>query len=317
MVTKKKGKTMYYLIKNTLEACDLDTIRAVQTRKTPFVAVISSEEWKTNRECFHMEIDREIDLPTVMQTRSIMTHDVLIGNIYIPKFAYKDGVTGIFSFAINSKGAVFIDDSGIVEDITRDISENKHWRTPGLERCLYDILEHLIAQDMSKLGQTQNALEKVEDRILSGDSEPAMTGLNKLRKNLLEMESHYNQLIDLGEALVENENEMFDEDKVRYFHRFIGRVERLKEMVTNLKDYSATLRDLIQARTDVKQNNIMTILTVITAIFTPLTLITGWYGMNFKYMPELEYRWSYPVVILLSIAIVVSCVLYIKKKKWM
>ena len=305
---------MYYLIKKTLESCELEDIKA---KKGPFVAIISQDEWVKNRDCFHMEMDREIQMPTVMQTRSIMTHDVLIGNIYIPKFAYKDGVTGLFSFAINSKGVVFIDDSGIVEEIAQDIIENKHWRTPGLERCLYEFLEHLVALDMAKLGETQNALEKLEDRILNEGSEPTVTGLNKLRKSLLEMERHYNQLIDLGQALEENENDIFEDDKLRYFRRFIGRVERLKEMVTNLKDYSSQLRDLIQEKTDVKQNNIMTILTVITAIFTPLTLITGWYGMNFKYMPELEFKWSYPVVIMLSIAIVVSCVMYIKKHKWM
>ena len=305
---------MYYLIKTTLEPCDIEAVKA---RKTPFIAVISSEEWKVNRDSFHMEMDREIVLPTVMQTRSIMTHDVLKGNIYIPKFAYKDGVTGIFSFAINSKGAVFIDDSGIVDEIVQDIIENKHWRTPGLERALYEILEHLIALDMAKLGQTQAALEKLEDKILTDKSEPAMTGLNKLRRSLLEMERHYNELIDLGQALEENENDMFEDDKLRYFRRFIGRVERLKEMVTNLKDYATQLRDLIQEKVDVKQNNIMTVLTVITAIFTPLTLITGWYGMNFKYMPELEYKWSYPAVILLSISIVALCIMYIRKKKWM
>ena len=305
---------MYYLIKKTLEPCDL---AAVEARKTPFIAVISSEEWKKNRESFHMEMDREIVLPTVMQTRSIMTHDVLIGNVYIPKFAYKDGVTGIFSFAINSKGAVFIDDSGIVDEIVEDIIENKHWRTPCLERALYEMLEYLIALDMAKLGQTQAALEKLEDKILTDKSEPAMTGLNKLRRSLLEMERHYNELIDLGQALDENENDMFEDDKLRYFRRFIGRVERLKEMVTNLKDYAGQLRDLIQEKVDVKQNNIMTVLTVITAIFTPLTLITGWYGMNFKYMPELEYKWSYPAVILLSASIVALCIMYIKRKKWM
>jgi magnesium transporter len=131
------------------------------------------------------------------------------------------------------------------------------------------------------------------------------------------MERHYNQLIDLGHTLEENENDIFEDDKLRYFRRFIGRVERLKEMVTNLKDYATQLRDLIQEKVDVKQNNIMTVLTVITAIFTPLTLITGWYGMNFKYMPELEYKWSYPAVILLSISIVALCIMYIRKKKWM
>ena len=61
----------------------------------------------------------------------------------------------------------------------------------------------------------------------------------------------------------------------------------------------------------------MTVLTVVTTIFMPLTLIVGWYGMNFRYMPELNYEWSYPVVIVLSILIVVISLIFFKKKKWL
>ena len=61
----------------------------------------------------------------------------------------------------------------------------------------------------------------------------------------------------------------------------------------------------------------MTVLTVITSIFLPLSLIAGWYGMNFRYMPELDWRWSYPVVLVVSVLIVVFCLVLFKKKKWM
>ena len=58
-------------------------------------------------------------------------------------------------------------------------------------------------------------------------------------------------------------------------------------------------------------------LTVITTIFMPLTLIAGWYGMNFRYMPELGWRIGYPLVIVISIAIVVFCLIIFKKKRWL
>jgi magnesium transporter len=61
----------------------------------------------------------------------------------------------------------------------------------------------------------------------------------------------------------------------------------------------------------------MTVLTVVTAIFMPLTLIVGWYGMNFKYMPELDSVWGYPAVIVISILIVVFCLIFFKRKKWL
>ena len=131
------------------------------------------------------------------------------------------------------------------------------------------------------------------------------------------MRSHYEQLIDLGQELEENENGFFAEENLRYFRLFTERVLRLQDNLTNLRDYIAQLRDFFQAKVDVKQNRIMTILTIITSIFMPLTLIAGWYGMNFRYMPELYSIWGYPAVILVSIAIVVGCLVYFRKKKWL
>ena len=77
------------------------------------------------------------------------------------------------------------------------------------------------------------------------------------------------------------------------------------------------LRDLYKAHIDIKQNRIMTVLTVVTTVFMPLTLIVGWYGMNFKYMPELEWRLGYPIVIVISLIIVAGSLLFFKLKKWL
>ena len=68
---------------------------------------------------------------------------------------------------------------------------------------------------------------------------------------------------------------------------------------------------------DVRQNRIMTVLTVVTAIFMPLTLIAGWYGMNFVYMPLLHKTWGYPAVIVASLTIVVAGLWYFRHKKWL
>ena len=147
------------------------------------------------------------------------------------------------------------------------------------------------------------------------DSYPAK--MNDIRGNLLDLRVHYEQLIDLAQELQENENGFFREENLRYFNMFTERVIRLQATVTGQREYVTQLRDLIQSQLDERQNRIMTVLTVITSIFLPLTLIAGWYGMNFRYMPELDWRWSYPAVLVVSVLIVVCCLVLFKKKKWM
>ena len=106
-------------------------------------------------------------------------------------------------------------------------------------------------------------------------------------------------------------------DNLRFFELFTARVTRLQGLVSTLKEYTMQVRELYQSELSVKQNRIMTVLTVVTTIIMPLTLVTGWYGMNFKYMPELDSPLAYPVVIGVVILMAVSGIIYFKKKKWL
>ena len=198
-----------------------------------------------------------------------------------------------------------------------EIGRTKKWRLPSLERFLYDLLEVSIAGDLSLLEGTEHCLNGIEEAILAGEIESYPPEMNDIRGDLLDLRVHYEQLIDLGQELEENENGYFREENLRYFHMFTERVARLQDMVMGQREYVSQLRDLMQTQLDVRQNRTMTVLTVITSIFMPLTLIAGWYGMNFRYMPELAWKYSYPVVIAVSVLIVVVCLVWFRKKKWM
>ena len=149
------------------------------------------------------------------------------------------------------------------------------------------------------------------------DDSSYINTVNEIRGNVRDLRVHYAQLIDLSQELEENENGFFTEENIRYFHMFTSRVERLYNLAAYLRDYTEQLGDVYHLQLEAKQNRIMTVLTVVSTIFMPLTLITGWFGMNFRYMPELEWRGSYPVVIIVSVLIVVVCLILFKKKKWM
>ena len=305
---------MYYLIREALEPCEAG---AVTGSGAPYVAILTPEQWRRDRDMFSMGIDMESEPAAAITTRAVVNYDSLTGSIAIPRVGESAHFSGSFSFALDEKGVVFIDGSGLAEDITRAVAASKRWRIPSLERFLYDFLEQIIAPDLPRLEAFEHDLERMESEILAGDPETVLPRLNDLRGDLLDLNLHYGQLMDLSQELEENENGFFAEENLRYFRLLTARTERLRDMVGSLRDYTVLLRDLIRTQIDVKQNRIMTLLTVITTIFTPLTLITGWYGMNFKYMPELEYRWSYPVVVLISLAIAIGCILYFKKKKWL
>ena len=88
-----------------------------------------------------------------------------------------------------------------------------------------------------------------------------------------------------------------------------------QENFPNYREIFLQLRELYQSQQDAQQHKIMCILTIVTTLFLPLTLLTGWYGMNFAYMPELHWKYGYPAVIIAAIVIVAIEIMYFKKKK--
>lgn len=91
---------------------------------------------------------------------------------------------------------------------------------------------------------------------------------------------------------------------------------RLRDDVELLRGSVVHLQDAYQSFIDLKTNHTMQIFTVVSTIFFPLTLIVGWYGMNFKYMPELQWKYGYVFVIALSVIVVAVLAIIGKKKKW-
>ena len=141
--------------------------------------------------------------------------------------------------------------------------------------------------------------------------------LNDIRGDLRDLRTHYSQLIDLAQEFEENENNFFLHENLRYFKLFTSRIERMRDETIAVSDHAIQIRDIYKAHLDIKQNRIMTVLTIVTTVFMPLTVIAGWYGMNFQYMPELTSKLGYPIVIIVSVLIVVVSLIVFKLKKWL
>ena len=309
-----RGAVMYYTIKNTLEETSLPQFKASDEK---YVAVLTSLEWFENRDKFDMGIEMDIDLSTVNSTKAEVNYDSLTGTFSLPD---RDDISKPninFAFALDEKGIVFIDDNGFVNKAIGRIISTKRWAVPSLERFIYDFLEQIVTRDQVLLEGYDKELDTIESDILSPSENDPSLRVSRIRSDLRDLRVHYEQLLDLGQELEENENNFFTKENTRYFHLFTQRVSRLHDITTSLRDYSIQIRDLYQSQLDKKQNRIMTLLTVITSIFMPLTLIAGWYGMNFKYMPELDKEAAYPIVIIVSIVIVVVSLIFFKKKKWL
>ena len=311
-----------YLLKESLQPCAEEEFtfpeaRTEAGRYPQYVAVLTPEEWAKKSHLFGMTTEQDLSMGSVRSTKAEVGFDSLTGSFLIPDRSALCEKRWRFSFALDGNGIAFIDDSGKADEMTDEIARSKHAKRPCLERFLYDFLELIIAEDLSLMQDIEKELDDFESRVLSGEEKLSLERINEMRSRMRERRIHYAQLIDMTQELEENENGFFKEKDLNYLHLFMNRMLRLDDIAASVRDHASQVRELYQTQLDVRQNHTMTLLTVITTIFMPLTLITGWYGMNFRYMPELEKPWAYPAVILVSLAIAVGCLIFFKKKKWM
>ncbi len=304
---------MYYLIENTLKKCP-----NILTKDStiPYVAIMSLEQWQKEREFLDLGIDMDFDTLDIHTTMAEVNYNSITGSFAIPYINEGSVDYRKFAYVINEDGIIFIDDNNVVSDIVNRISLTRKWRMPSLERFIYDFLEEIIASDLSILEDYEKLLAET-DKAINSKEEIDLENINVIRDHLRVLRTHYDRLIDLTQELEENENDFFSEENIRFFTLFSKRAGRLFDMTNSLLDYTSQIRDDYEAGIADRQNHIMTILTVVTTIFMPLTLIAGWYGMNFKYMPELNSVYGYPVIIALSILIAALCMVFFKYKKWL
>lgn len=301
---------MYFLIKEILQECGKNEIKNCDDK---YVAVLTSSEWKSEKDIFDFGIDLDLETSEILSTSADVNFDSLTGTFCVPnrQCLFEEQK---FAFALDENGIVFIDDSGVVEKITQNIQQSRRWRFPSLERFIYDFLDQIIKDDLRLMNNYERELGMMENTIMADDVlDP--NRVNDMRGDIRDLKNHYEQLLDLGQIFEENENNFFKPENIRYFHLFLNRIERLRDLSSSIRDYTVQIQDFYKSHLDIKQNRIITVLTVITSIFMPLNLITGWFGMNFKYTSDMD--WGYPLVIAASVLIVVVCFFVFKKKKWL
>jgi len=190
--------------------------------------------------------------------------------------------------------------------------------TMTLEKLIYAFFDELLSRDVGYLERVGMEVTEMEESILEGKPEEDINvDLLRIKRKLLEIRNYYEQCLDIFEVLDADENEIFLEtDSLMYVANMRQRITRLREDVDSINNAVVHVQDAYSAHMDAKMNNTMKYLTVLTTIFFPLTIIVGWYGMNFEAMPEFKWDYGYLYVIILSIVVIILFAIVAGKNKW-
>lgn len=183
-----------------------------------------------------------------------------------------------------------------------------------LVHALLDIIVDNYFVIMEKLG---DEIEFLEDELVTNPTQKTLQTIHKMKRAMIFLRKAVWPLREVIGTLERGETPLIKESTGIYLRDIYDHTIQVMETIEVFRDMLSGMFDIYLSSISNKMNEIMKVLTVIATIFIPLTFIVGLYGMNFKYMPELEWRWGYPMILILMLTAVIFMLAYFRKKRWL
>lgn len=184
-----------------------------------------------------------------------------------------------------------------------------------LGKVIYSFFEKLIKSYPEVADRIEKEIMDLEHEIIINKGENCIYEIIRIRKELLVLKRYYEQALFALDVISGNDNNFLDNNDIKSFNGLSNILDRKFQNILNLREDLVHVRESYEAEFDISLNMTMRFFTVITAIFLPLTLAVGWYGMNFD-MPEFNSEYSYLIFTVVSFSFSFLSIYYFKKNKW-
>jgi magnesium transporter len=190
-------------------------------------------------------------------------------------------------------------------------------RKMGADHLAYALLDSIIDNYfiiMEKLGEK---IEFLEEELVTRPTTQTLKTIHQLKREMIFLRRAVWPLREVVSGLERGESSLMKEPTRIYLRDVYDHTIQVIDTIETFRDMISGMLDIYLSSISNRMNAVMKVLTIIATIFMPITFIAGIYGMNFKYMPELEWRWGYPAVWLVVVFIGISMLIYFKKKRWL
>jgi magnesium transporter len=190
-------------------------------------------------------------------------------------------------------------------------------RRMGTDYLAYRLLGAVVDGYFVVLEKHAEKLEFLEEMVVTNPKPEVLRAVHALRMEMTLIYRFVWPLREVVGALTREELPVIRKSTETYFRDIYSHTIQIIETMETDRDMISGMLDIYVSSMSNKMNEIMKVLTVIGTIFIPMTFFAGVWGMNFKYMPEIGWHWSYPLFWLLMVAIAIFMLLYFRRKKWL
>ncbi len=199
---------------------------------------------------------------------------------------------------------------GFVEDDGRPMRR-------GADFLAYTLIDYLIDNIVPTIDKMSEVAEEIEEEVINNPQQTTLAAIMKLKRSTLRIHRVLMPQRDILNRLSRGEFPVIRGETQIYYRDVYDRIVRVADLNQALRDRSDNALNTYLSSVANRQNEVMKVLSVVAAIFLPLTLVAGIYGMNFRNMPELEVPWGYFAVLGFMGIVIVSVVWWFWARRWL
>jgi magnesium transporter len=166
---------------------------------------------------------------------------------------------------------------------------------------------------MEKLGEN---IELLEEKIIRSSNTRALAEINNLRKELIVLKRNVSPVRDLINGFIRSDSELLEERTTKYFKDIYDHILQANELAENYRDMMMNLQDLYLSNVNLKMNEVMKVMAVVTCLLAPATVIGGIFGMNFDRIPYLHNQYGFFIAMFFMLIIPVWMIYLFRKRGW-
>jgi magnesium transporter len=190
-------------------------------------------------------------------------------------------------------------------------------RQGGCDYLAYALIDAVVDHYFSVLEKIGEQIEMVETALTENPRPDTLQMIHDLKRETIYLRKQIWPLREVVNRFAKEETELINETTHVYIRDVYDHTIQIIDTIESFRDILSGMIDLYLSTISNKMNEVMKLLTIIATIFIPITFVAGIYGMNFKVMPELEWKWGYPAVWVVMVSIVFVLILFFRKKRWL
>jgi len=189
-------------------------------------------------------------------------------------------------------------------------------RKKGSDYLAYALIDAIVDSYYTILEGLGEHIESLQEDLVSEPKQEDLQIIQHLKRNMLFIRKSVWPLREVIGGLARSESNLIKEDVLVYVRDVYDHVIQAIDTIETFRDMLSAMLDIYLSSVGNRMNQVMKVLTIIATIFIPMTFLAGIYGMNFKYMPELEWKYAYPIFWLFVLSLFILMIMWFKKKKW-